>query len=238
MSVLLAPRRQLTEAEVAARLDETNPEWPAVWASTQGEESATSVLEAAALYAAVLDVPSALPPRAPGLARWVVELGCWKCRTAIVLGHAVAARSHDLRAATVDPLAPYEEPDLGWNAIPPSPEWVRDRLMTRGAGHVQLVHAPSVDAGHAWLQGPVALLFVDGLHTADAVRADWEAWRPHLTENAVVVFHDTAIPWIGAFVDELVALGELHDPREAGIGTVLVRRPGQALPTVDRLLRP
>lgn len=59
---------------------------------------------------------------------------------------------------------------------------VRDRVVYH--------RTTSVEAADGWEGGPVRLLFIDGLHTYDAVRDDYRAWQPHLAAEHVVVFDD------------------------------------------------
>jgi hypothetical protein len=49
------------------------------------------------------------------------------------------------------------------------------------------------DALHRFEDGSVDLLHIDGLHTYEAVRRDYESWLPKLAANAVVLFHDIEV---------------------------------------------
>jgi hypothetical protein len=91
--------------------------------------------------------------------------------------------------------------------------------------------------------GSVDLLHIDGLHTYDAVKHDFETWRPKLSDCAVVLFHDTAVEAPGFGVARLWAelkarhrchlefthnfgLGVLWPGEEAGRPPVAWLRPG------------
>ena len=152
----------------------------------------------------------------------IVEVGSYRGRSAIALAagardgvpvfaidpHELSVESESLTYGPADRAAFYEA------------------MLRSGASQkVRLLNASSETLAPAWPQR-VGMLWIDGDHTYEGVRRDWDCWKPHLIRNAVVVFDDAHDPAVGPYrlINELIEAGEIEHRRNVGkIRTVFFR---------------
>jgi hypothetical protein len=56
----------------------------------------------------------------------------------------------------------------------------------------RLIRSDFSDASAQFADGSIDLLHIDGYHTYDAAKRDFETWQPKMSKRGIVMFHDTA----------------------------------------------
>jgi len=154
----------------------------------------------------------------------IVEIGSWRGKSAI----AMALGAKTLPAAR-RPMVHCIEPHAKFVGVFGGEFGPHDRaaffkavLEADCADNIALVNLPSVAAAKAWSK-PIGLLFIDGDHSEEGVQADIDAWRRHLTDDAVIVFDDATNPSAGParIIEKMLAAGEFRAIKKVGKIAVL-----------------
>jgi predicted O-methyltransferase YrrM len=123
--------------------------------------------------------------------RRVVEIGVYEGSSAAVLCEVLEP---DAELHLIDPFGVHGWAlPAGWGATEGASRRVVDRARRRHHGPQVTWHIDYSAAVAASWEGAVDLVFIDGDHSEDGVRADWEGWNGFVEPGGAVVFHDARL---------------------------------------------
>lgn len=138
--------------------------------------------------------------------RRLVELGTWYGMSYLAFCQAIQTYGTGTEAFAVDTWQGDEHTGPIAEAALASLRRTHDPLYSDFS---TLMQSTFDEAADKIADNSVDLLHIDGLHTYDAVKHDFDSWLPKLTDRAVVLFHDTQVRERGFGVyqlwDELAA---------------------------------
>jgi len=119
--------------------------------------------------------------------RTVVVIGSYRGFVPLVFGKALADNAENGRVYFIDPSLV----DDFWK----DPQAVEDYFAGFGVANIRhfLMTTQEFVESEAYRSlDPVGIVFVDGYHSEEQARFDYEAFRGHLTPDGIALFHDSA----------------------------------------------
>lgn len=143
--------------------------------------------EASILYRLALQAPA----RKDGV---ILEIGSWKGKSTICLASGSLLNSK-MKVYAVDPHTGSEEHQQADKKVWTFDEFTKNIKDAKVSDFVSPVLKTSQDAAKEFKQ-PIQLLFIDGDHSYEGVKTDFDLWFPKVVNGGVIAFHDT-IGWQG-----------------------------------------
>jgi predicted O-methyltransferase YrrM len=116
-----------------------------------------------------------------------VEIGSARGKSACFIGMALRENGGG-KLFAIDPHRP-----TAWNDFESvdTCEVMRRNLRALRLGeHVEIVRMESGAVAHGWRR-QIDMIFIDGDHSYEGVKRDWDLFVPFVREFGVVIFHDT-----------------------------------------------
>jgi predicted O-methyltransferase YrrM len=136
----------------------------------------------------------------------IVEIGSFKGKSTVLLASVAAHYT----LGPVVAIDPHTAPSVTDPKITPGSstfeEFVRALRSAQVEDGVEIHRAYSGEAAKAWRR-PIRLLWIDGDHTYEGAREDFELFSPYLSKGAIVAMHDALHAYEGpirVFVEQIL----------------------------------
>lgn len=116
-----------------------------------------------------------------------VEIGSARGKSACHIGKALKENNKGILYA----IDPHSITD--WNDTDSSDSLIHMQANLHLAGvdqYVKIIRKTSEEASKDWNM-TIDLIFIDGDHSYEGVKKDWELFFPYLNKQGIVIFHDT-----------------------------------------------
>lgn len=137
----------------------------------------------------------------------IVEIGSFQGRSTVLLG-LTSQHGHGVPVFAVDPHV--EAVDVfGWTVGSDDRAiFLQNLLRFEVTDIVRPISLPSERSCKAW-DGEISILWIDGDHTYEATKIDFEGWSRFVPSGGLVLFHDVNDPEIGPFqvIGEILEAG-------------------------------
>jgi len=136
----------------------------------------------------------------------IVEIGSYRGKSTIALASGLRRGGQGNKVYAIDPHLEFTGV-LGGVFGPDDLKILYRNIVASGVGNiVYVVCLPSVNAALAWCNTNVGFLFIDGDHSYEGVKADFEAWSPYVVVGGIVAFHDRNVDGVKKLLDDLQSL--------------------------------
>ncbi len=119
----------------------------------------------------------------------IVEIGSWKGKSTICLGTG-SKQGKGIKIYAIDPHIDYQEAGPEVDGASTLEEFQANIARAGVDNLITPLVMPSYEAVEH-IADPIEFLFIDGSHTYEAVKKDFDTWVPKIIDGGTVALHDT-----------------------------------------------
>lgn len=96
---------------------------------------------------------------------------------------------------------------------------VMDNIKNHSLTNIEIIVGDFTEVSKTWKK-PINILHIDGLHTYDGVKNDFDSWSKYVSEDGTIIFHDVAVEHfeVKQFFRDLKGGHKLYFTHSAGLG--------------------